>query len=101
MRTPIPYGGFLLLDRIAIGGMAEVFVARRREGPPGRLLAVKRILPTLAEDGEFLTMFLDEARVVAQLDHPGIVPIHELGKQGGGYYIAMDYVAGKDLRALL
>jgi eukaryotic-like serine/threonine-protein kinase len=101
MRTPISYGSFLLLDRIAVGGMAEIFVAIRRDDPDGRLLALKRLLPTLAEDGEFITMFLDEARLVVQLDHPAILPIHELGKHGDGYYIAMDYVAGKDLRALL
>ncbi|HTN51292.1 MAG TPA: serine/threonine-protein kinase [Anaeromyxobacter sp.] len=101
MRKPIPYGRFLLLERIAIGGMAEVYAAIRRDDPAGRLLAVKRILPTLAEDAEFITMFLDEARLVVQLDHPGIVAIHELGKLGEGYYIAMDYVAGRDLRALL
>lgn len=101
MRKPIPYGRFLLLDRIAVGGMAEVYVAIRRGEPAGRLYALKRILPTLAEDAEFITMFLDEARLVVQLDHPAIVPIHELGMHGEGYYIAMDYLPGKDLRALL
>ncbi len=101
MRRPIPYGPFLLLDRIAIGGMAEVYVALRREDAGARLHAVKRILPTLAEDRELVEMFLDEARLVVQLDHPGILPVHELGKHGDGYYIAMDYVAGRDLRALL
>jgi serine/threonine-protein kinase len=101
MRRPIPYGPFLLLDRIAIGGMAEVYVAIRREDAAARLHAVKRILPTLAEDRELVEMFLDEARLVVQLDHPGILPVHELGKHGDGYYIAMEYVAGRDLRALL
>lgn len=101
MRKPIPYGRFLLLDRIAVGGMAEIFVAVRRGEPPGKLYTLKRILPTLAEDAEFITMFLDEARLVAQLEHPAIAPIHELGKQDEGYYIAMGYLAGRDLRALL
>ncbi|MFT3917162.1 MAG: serine/threonine-protein kinase [Anaeromyxobacteraceae bacterium] len=100
MREPIPFGRYWLLDRIAIGGMAEVFVAARRDGGDARPCAVKRILPTLAEDGELLTMFLDEARLVAQLDHPGISPILELGKIGEAYFIALEYVAGKDLRAL-
>ena len=97
---PIPFGRFLLFERIAIGGMAEVFAAVRWDDDAGRLYAVKRILPTLAEDRELVRMFLDEARVAVQLDHPGIVPVHELGKLPGGYYIAMDYVAGRDLRAL-
>jgi len=98
--TPIPFGRFLLVERLAVGGMAEVFAAVERGDPSARLFAVKRILPTLAEDRELVRMFLDEARLVVQLDHPGIVPVHELGKLGGGYYIAMDYVAGRDLRAL-
>ena len=98
--TPIPFGRFLLVERVAIGGMAEVFAAIVRGDPAGRLYAVKRILPTLAEDRDLVRMFLDEARLVVQLDHPGIVPVHELGRQAGGYFIAMDYVAGRDLRAL-
>jgi eukaryotic-like serine/threonine-protein kinase len=100
MMTPIPFGRYLLVERVAIGGMAEVFAAVARDDGPGRLYAVKRILPTLAEDRELVRMFLDEARLVVQLDHPGIVPVHDLGKQLGGYYIAMDYVAGRDLRAV-
>lgn len=98
--TPIPFGRFLLFERVAIGGMAEVFAAVRWDDDRGHLYAVKRILPTLAEDRELVQMFLDEARVVVQLEHRGIVPVHELGKLPGGYYIAMDYVAGCDLRAL-
>src|SRR5512142_1841310 len=101
MRDPIPFGRFLLVDRVAVGGMAEVFAAVRRGDPPGRCYAVKRILPTLAEDRELVRMFLDEARLVVQLAHPGIVPVHELGRQETGYYIAMDYVAGRDLRDLV
>jgi serine/threonine-protein kinase len=100
MRDPIPFGRYWLLERIAVGGMAEVFVAIRRDDREDRALAVKRLLPTLAEDGELLTMFLDEARLVAQLDHPGIAPIRELGKHGESYYIALDYLAGRDLRAV-
>jgi serine/threonine-protein kinase len=101
MPKPILYGRYLLLERIAIGGMAEVYLAVRRDDPSARLYAVKRILPTLAEDGELLQMFLDEARLGVQLDHPGVVPVHELGTHGAGYYIAMEYVPGRDLRALL
>src|SRR5512133_663136 len=79
MRDPIPFGRYLLVDRVAVGGMAEVFAAVRRGDPPGRYYAVKRILPTLAEDRELVRMFLDEARLVVQLAHPGIVPVHALG----------------------
>ncbi len=101
MREPISFGRFLLVERVAIGGMAEVFAAVRRGDRPDRFYAVKRILPTLADDEELVRMFLDEARLVVQLEHPGIVPVHELGRQDAGYYIAMDYVAGRDLRALV
>jgi serine/threonine-protein kinase len=101
MRKPFRCGPFLLLERIAIGGMAEVYVAVRVDDPAPRPYAVKRLLPTLSEDDDFVAMFLDEARLVAQLDHPGILPVHELGKQGEGYYLAMEYVAGRDLRALV
>jgi serine/threonine-protein kinase len=100
MRDPIPYGRYLLLERLAIGGMAEVWLAEVR-GQPGRRCAVKRLLPTLADDPAFVTMFLDEARIGAQLDHPGIVPVLDLGREGAGYFMAMDYLPGQDLRALL
>jgi serine/threonine-protein kinase len=100
MAKPISFGSYLLLERLAIGGMAEVYLATSRRGPPGTLYALKRILPTLAEDREFVGMFLDEARIVAHLDHPAIAPIHELGRVGDRYFIAFDYVPGQDLRAL-
>jgi serine/threonine protein kinase len=98
--TPIPFGRYLLVERVAIGGMAEVFAAVERGDRAARPYAVKRMLPTLTEDRELVRMFLDEARLVVQLDHPGIVPVHELGKLGSGYYIVMDWVAGRDLGAL-
>jgi serine/threonine-protein kinase len=100
MSNPISFGRYLLLERLAIGGMAEVYLATSRDGPAGALYAVKRILPTLAEDREFVGMFLDEARIVAHLDHPAIAPIHELGRVDDRYFIAFEYVPGQDLRAL-
>lgn len=101
MSSPVMFGRFLLVERIAVGGMAEVFAAVRPGDPPGRAYAVKRMLPTLAEDEDLVRMFLDEARLQVQLDHPGIVPVHELGRIGSRYYLVMDYVAGRDLRALV
>ncbi|MCA9550481.1 MAG: serine/threonine protein kinase [Myxococcales bacterium] len=101
-RFPIPFGRHLLLERINVGGMAEVFKAKSF-GVEGfeRIVAVKRILPTLVEDDEFTTMFVDEARIVAQLTHQNIVQIYDLGKHEGTFYISMEYVAGRDLRAIL
>jgi serine/threonine-protein kinase len=100
MREPIPFGTYLLLERIAVGGMAEIWLAVRPEAPRHRLV-LKRLLPTLADDPAFVTLFLDEARIGAQLDHPGILAVHDLGREPAGYFMAMDYVPGTDLRALL
>jgi len=98
MKEPIPFGRYVLRERIDVGGMAEVFLAR---GPGGETCAVKRLLPGLGEDGELLSMFLDEARLAAQFEHPGLVEVRDLGRVGDSYYIAMEYVAGVDLGALL
>ncbi|MEM9189964.1 MAG: serine/threonine-protein kinase [Myxococcota bacterium] len=101
MKKPIPFGKYLLLERINVGGMAEVFKAKAF-GVEGfeRLVAVKRILPSIAEDTEFITMFIDEAKIAVQLTHANIAQIFDLGKVGDSYFIAMEYVHGKDLRAI-
>jgi serine/threonine-protein kinase len=101
MREPVPFGSYLLLDRIAVGGMAEVFLAIRPGEADTRLYALKRILPTLSEDEELLAMFLDEARLGVHLDHPALQPVHELGRHGDAWFIALEYVAGRDLGAAL
>ncbi|HTP51783.1 MAG TPA: serine/threonine-protein kinase [Anaeromyxobacteraceae bacterium] len=98
MKDPIPFGTYLLLDRVDVGGMAEVFLAR---APGGGTCAVKRLLPGLGDDPDFVAMFLEEARLTARLSHPGIVAVHDLGCAGGSYYIAMEYVPGADLGAVL
>ncbi|MHB8872817.1 MAG: protein kinase domain-containing protein [Myxococcaceae bacterium] len=102
MKKPSVFGKYLLLERINVGGMAEVFIAKAF-GVEGfeRILAIKKILPTMAEDEEFITMFIDEARISVQLNHANIVHIHELGKHDDTYFIAMEYVAGRDLRTIL
>ncbi|WNG35943.1 protein kinase [Archangium violaceum] len=102
MKKPTLFGKYLLLERINVGGMAEVFTAKAF-GVEGfeRILAIKKILPTMAEDDEFITMFIDEARISVQLNHANIVHIHELGKHEDTYFIAMEYVSGRDLRTLL
>jgi serine/threonine protein kinase len=96
------YGPYRLLDRVAVGGMAEVFKAKRG-GVEGfeKIVAVKRILPHLSENQEFVDMFVNEAKMVAGLTHPNIVQIHDLGKLEKSYYIAMEYVHGRDLRTIL
>jgi serine/threonine protein kinase len=101
-RQPTKFGKYLLLERIAVGGMAEVFVAKAF-GVEGfeRLLAIKKILPTMGEDEEFISMFVDEARIAVQLSHANIVQVLELGKHDENLYIAMEYISGRDVRQLL
>jgi eukaryotic-like serine/threonine-protein kinase len=102
MRKPTTFGKYLLLERVNVGGMAEVFIAKAF-GVEGfeRILAIKKILPTMAEDEEFITMFIDEARISVQLNHANVVHIHELGKHDEAFFIAMEYVPGRDLRTML
>ena len=96
------FGEYLLLDLIAMGGMAEVFQAKRK-GVEGfeKIVAVKRILPHLSTNKGFVEMFIDEAKMVAGLSHPNIVQIFELGKIDDSYFIAMEFVDGMDLRTIL
>ncbi|MBW1871320.1 MAG: serine/threonine protein kinase, partial [Deltaproteobacteria bacterium] len=98
MELPAPFGKYHLLEKVAVGGMAEVYLAKAF-GAAGfeRLLIIKKILPHMAEDDEFITMFIDEARIASTLNHSNIVQINELGKEDNDYFIAMEFVHGKDL----
>ena len=101
LKKPVPFGKYYLLERINVGGMAEVFKAKTF-GVEGfeRLLAVKRILSNIAEDEEFISMFIDEAKIAVQLQHANIAQIFDLGKVEGSYFIALEYVNGRDLRSI-
>src|SRR5580693_2863557 len=93
--VPQRLGPYELIERVATGGMAEVYLARRA-GPHGfqKVVAVKRILPQLAQDVDFVAMFVDEARVCARLSHPNIVQVFDFGEEEGELYMAMEYVDG-------
>lgn len=95
-------GHYVLFERIGVGGMAEVFrgSAYGAEGFE-RPIAIKRILPNLSEDPEFVRMFVDEAKIAVQLQHPNIVQVFDLGFSEAAYFIVMELVHGKDLRALI
>jgi len=99
---PKQIGRYTILDRLAVGGMAELFKATL-SGDHGfeKLVAIKKILPHLATDQQFVEMFIDEARITAQLDHPNIVSVFELGTDADTPYIAMQFVDGLDVLALL
>ncbi|MFN3183887.1 MAG: protein kinase domain-containing protein [Nannocystaceae bacterium] len=92
-----------ILGKLATGGMAELFLARAPSptGRPGPVVVLKRILPHLAEDPEFIRMFRDEAYLAATLRHPNIVQVFDIGKQGEDYFFTMEYVHGENLRAIL
>jgi uncharacterized protein (TIGR02265 family) len=95
---PQTLGRFQLLRKLAVGGMGEVWLARPEAGAgfPERVV-VKRLLEHLQEEQEFVTMFLDEARIASALVHPNIARIYDLGEADGGPYIAMEWVRGVSL----
>lgn len=101
-RPGARFGQFVLRERIATGGMAEIWLAQM-QGVEGfeKLVAIKRILPHLAADQEFVGMFIDEAKIAARLNHPNIIHIYDLGKAADTYYIAMELVDGHDLKSIL
>jgi serine/threonine protein kinase len=100
--VPLRLGPYELVERVATGGMAEVYLARRA-GPHGfqKVVAVKRILPQLAKDVDFVAMFVDEARVCARLSHPNIVQVFDFGEEEGELYMAMEYVDGTTAARLI
>jgi len=91
-------GRYQLLAHLASGGMAEIYLARQTGiGGFEKLVVVKKILPNLAREKVFVEMFLDEAVIAAQLNHPNVVQIYDLGQSGADYYIAMEYLEGESL----
>lgn len=99
---PLIFGRYCLLERLNTGGMAEIFRARPfYAADPRRYLVIKRILPHLADDAGFITMFVDEARITTQLSHPNICQLYELGLLDGSYYIIMEYIAGRDILSII
>ena len=98
---PTNIGRYEILAPLGKGGMAEVFLGRATgEGGFERLVAVKRILPDLAETPDFVEMFTDEARISAGLSHGNIGQVHEFGRSDDSYFIAMEYIQGVHLRKI-
>ncbi|MCA9537978.1 MAG: serine/threonine protein kinase, partial [Myxococcales bacterium] len=96
------FGRYILLERIAIGGMAEIFKAKA----PGlggfeKILAIKRLHPRYSQDADFIEMLIDEARITVELSHSNIGQIFDLGKVDEHYFIAMEYIDGRDLYRVL
>ena len=102
MEFPQQFGDYTLLERIATGGMAEVFRARA-EGLAGfeKIVVIKRVLDSLASDPEFIGLFVDEAKIAVRLLHVNIVQVFELGRAGDHHYMALEFVAGLDMARLV
>ena len=99
---PLQFGKYKLIQPLAQGGMAEIFLAKQ-QGPAGyeKTVVIKRILSHYSAHPEFVAMFLDEARLAAQLSHPNIVQIFDFGETDGAYYLCMEYLRGEDLHTLV
>lgn len=100
-RPPARLGRYSLLERLGVGGMAEVYLAEQ-VGAAGfhKKVVVKRILPHLAADTQFVQMFVREAKVAARVSHPNVVQIFELAEEGGEIFIAMEHIDGLTLHRL-
>jgi serine/threonine protein kinase len=92
------FGKYLLVGEIAVGGMAEIFLAVHK-GVEGfvKVVVIKRVLPHLTSNPDFVRMFIEEARLEARLEHPNIVRTYEFGEVDGQYFTAMEYLPGEDL----
>ena len=98
---PKKFGKYQLLQKIAVGGMAELYRSKvTREHGFEKLVAIKKILPHLTDQGNLVKAFIDEAKLAALLQHENIVQIYDFGSFGDEYFIAMEYLFGKDLRRL-
>lgn len=97
------FGKYEILERLAVGGMGEVFFAAQRGTVKGfeRPVILKSLLPDLAQQEDFIEQFLDEARVAATLNHPNVVSIHEVGLWNGVYFIAMEFIRGRNLSQIV
>jgi serine/threonine-protein kinase len=92
-----PVKNYILVREIARGGMAEIWLARQAGMGFERVVAIKRIIASAAEEPAFVEMFLDEARIAYHLNHPNIVQVYEAGEHHGSYFIVMEYVPGQNL----
>ncbi len=99
---PAVFGRFLLLKRLSRGGMGEIFLAKIGEIEGfEKPIIIKKILPNLVENQDFIARFVDEAQVAIKLNHANIAQVYEVGRVDGEYFLAIEYVEGRDLRRLM
>ncbi|MBL7684692.1 MAG: serine/threonine protein kinase [Deltaproteobacteria bacterium] len=98
MTKPRPFGHYFILEKIAQGGMAEIFKGLTYDfSGIKKFIVIKRILPHIAANPEFIDMLIAEAKIAVSLSHGNIAQIYDLGKVGNDYFIVMEYVDGKSL----
>jgi serine/threonine protein kinase len=100
-RDARDFGSYQLLAKLATGGMAEIFLARPTGAPERDVMVLKRILPHLAEDEHFVTMFRDEADLASKLIHKNVCHVHAFGEYGGTWFISMEYLHGVPLSRMM
>jgi serine/threonine protein kinase len=100
---PHRFGRYIIVDPIAVGGMAEIYrarlaVAKEAKEGPDRIIVIKKVIANLSQNSEFLQMFEEEIKITVGLTHPNIIQIYDYGKNDDQYFMAMEYVEGKNLR---
>lgn len=101
-ELPAVFGRYLLLKRLSRGGMGEIFLAKLGEIEGfEKLVIIKKVLPNLVENQDFIARFIDEAQVAIKLNHANIAAVYEVGRTNGEYFLAIEYVEGRDLRRVM
>ena len=98
---PQVFGRYLLVQRISRGGMGEIFLAKHGLAGFEKLCVIKKVLPNFSADEQFISRFIDEAQVAIKLHHVNIVQVFEVGRVGDEYFLALEYVEGRDVRRTL
>jgi serine/threonine protein kinase len=98
---PRIFGRYLLVERLSRGGMGEIFLARHGLSGFEKAIVIKKVLPHLAADSEFITRFIDEAKVAIHLQHANVAQVFEVGRAGDEYFLALEFISGSDLRAIM
>ena len=102
LTLPRQFGKYTLVRQLAVGGMAELYLAiQRAMAGFEKLVVIKRILPQFTKDGAFVQMLIHEARIAATLDHPNICQTFDVGENDGTYFIAMEHINGEDIRSIV
>jgi serine/threonine protein kinase len=98
---PQVFGRYLLVQRLSRGGMGEIFLAKHGLAGFEKLAVIKKVLPHLSADASFIARFVDEAQVAIKLSHVNVAQVFEVGRVGSEYFLALEFVDGRDLRRIM